>query len=306
MTADFDAQALLGATGLGLACGLLLVLLFRGPLKSLGGAIDAVPAALRYGAVAALAAVSAVLLSASGKSPDTIATAPVAVAHTPAGPTSASPGKAGSMEAATAVLADRLATKGGSDQDWELLAQSYDFLGRKSEAQQARQHKLSPQRGLQDSVGMSAWLVAGARPSAASPAGTGVAGTKVAALLAQAEQHRRKREFQQACDAYRQVVAANGMTADAWADFADALASSNPSGSLRGEPATAIDRALALDPKHAKALWLKASLAHEERRYQDALVAWQQLLALVPPGSSDARIIQATIDEDRRLAGNRG
>jgi cytochrome c-type biogenesis protein CcmH len=96
------------------------------------------------------------------------------------------------------------------------------------------------------------------------------------------------------------------MTADAWADFADALASSNPSGSLRGEPAKAIDRALALDPKHAKALWLKASLAHEERRYQDALVAWQQLLALVPPGSSDARIIQANIDEDRRLAGSKG
>jgi cytochrome c-type biogenesis protein CcmH/NrfG len=305
MTSDFDARILLGAAGLGLAFGLISVLLLRGPLKSLGRAIDALPAVVKYCAAGALATVSVLLLASSGRTPATNPTASSAAKAT-AGLMGASQGKAGSMEAATAALADRLAAKGGSDQDWELLAQSYDFLGRKSEAQQARQHKLSPQRGLQDSVGMSAWLVAGARSGAALPVESSAGGTKVADLLARAEQHRRKREFQQACDAYRQVVAANGMTADAWADFADALASSSPSGSLRGEPAKAIDRALAMDPKHAKALWLKASLAHEEQRYQDALAAWQQLLALVAPGSSDARIIQANMDEDRRLAGGKG
>jgi cytochrome c-type biogenesis protein CcmH/NrfG len=92
------------------------------------------------------------------------------------------------------------------------------------------------------------------------------------------------------------------MTADAWADYADAQAS--VSGKLAGEPARAIAAALAADPTHAKALWLQASLAHEEHRYGDALGTWRQLLAVVPPGSSDARIVTANIDEATRLASN--
>jgi cytochrome c-type biogenesis protein CcmH len=90
------------------------------------------------------------------------------------------------------------------------------------------------------------------------------------------------------------------MSADTWADYADAQASL--AGKLAGEPAKAIDNALALDPRHTKALWLKASLAHEQRRYKDALTTWQQLLTLVPPGSSDARIVEANMAEASRLA----
>jgi cytochrome c-type biogenesis protein CcmH/NrfG len=48
------------------------------------------------------------------------------------------PGTGGSMEAATATLAARLAAKGGTDEDWNLLAQSYDFLGRTDDAKLAR------------------------------------------------------------------------------------------------------------------------------------------------------------------------
>ena len=74
------------------------------------------------------------------------------------------------------------------------------------------------------------------------------------------------------------------------------------SGKLAGAPAASIDRALALDPRHTKALWLKASLAHEQHRYKDALATWQRLLTLVPPGSSDARIVEANLAEASRLA----
>lgn len=45
---------------------------------------------------------------------------------------------ASSMEAALTRLEQRLAAQGGSDADWELLAQTYDFLGRKAEAANAR------------------------------------------------------------------------------------------------------------------------------------------------------------------------
>jgi cytochrome c-type biogenesis protein CcmH len=90
------------------------------------------------------------------------------------------------------------------------------------------------------------------------------------------------------------------MSADSWADYADAQASL--AGRLDGEPEKAIARALQLDPQHPKALWLKASLAHEQHRYKEALATWRLLLAVVPPGSSDARIVAANIAEATRLA----
>jgi tetratricopeptide (TPR) repeat protein len=157
----------------------------------------------------------------------------------------------------------------------------------------------APSGDLAAAVGVSAALLSGARPGVA--AGHPVAmGGGVQEMLARAEQHRRQREFDQACALYEAVAAQGGMTADAWADFADAQASIN--GGLVGAPARAIAAALALEPRHAKALWLQASLAHEERRYTDALATWRRLLAVVPPGSTDAKIIESNIAEATRLA----
>ena len=42
------------------------------------------------------------------------------------------------MEAATAQLEARLSREGGTPDDWRLLAQSYDFLGRTDDARRAR------------------------------------------------------------------------------------------------------------------------------------------------------------------------
>jgi len=156
------------------------------------------------------------------------------------------------------------------------------------------------QGSLSAAVRASARLLPGAGAVAAGPAAAQSPAGETAGLLARAEDHRRKREFAQACDLYASVVARGGMTADGWADYADAQASIN--GRLAGEPARYIAAALALDPRHAKALWLQASLAHEELRYSDALAAWRRLQAVVPRDSSDARIVEANIAEAARLA----
>ena len=156
------------------------------------------------------------------------------------------------------------------------------------------------QGSLSAAVRASARLLPGAGAVAAGPAAAQSPTGETAGLLARAEDHRRKREFAQACDLYASVVARGGMTADGWADYADAQASVN--GRLAGEPARYIAAALALDPQHAKALWLQASLAHEERRYSDALATWRRLQAVVPRDSSDARIVEANIAEAARLA----
>jgi hypothetical protein len=52
------------------------------------------------------------------------------------------PGSAGSMTSAIASLEARLAKGGGTPEDWELLAKSYEFVGRPDAAAQARAHQL--------------------------------------------------------------------------------------------------------------------------------------------------------------------
>jgi hypothetical protein len=52
------------------------------------------------------------------------------------------PRPASSMESATANLEVRLAKGGGSADDWELLAKSFEFLGRPADAAAARAHQL--------------------------------------------------------------------------------------------------------------------------------------------------------------------
>ncbi len=51
---------------------------------------------------------------------------------------------AGSMSSAIAALQARLAKGGGGADDWELLAKSYEFLGRPDDASKARAHELPP------------------------------------------------------------------------------------------------------------------------------------------------------------------
>lgn len=181
------------------------------------------------------------------------------------------------LDVAAEKLAARLSQQGGTAEEWILLAQTYEHLGRGPEAEAARsQRALSP--GSQT-----------ATPAAAD------------ATLAAAEALRRKRDFPAAVAAFEDVIARGGMTADGWADYADALAS-RAGGRLAGAPSRAIEQALRLDPAHPKALWLAASLAMEEHRYARALELWGSLRRLVPDDSADAPVIEGNIAEARGLA----
>jgi len=124
----------------------------------------------------------------------------------------------------------------------------------------------------------------------------------VQAWLALADLHRAQHDDRAARDALARVVALKGMTAQSWADYADVLASL-AEGSLTGAAGSAIDSALALDPSNTKALWLKASQAHEQRHFTDALTWWKRLRSVLPADSPDARIIDGNIAEDASLAG---
>ncbi len=61
---------------------------------------------------------------------------------------------AGSLDEVTRKLATRLAAKGGSDGEWKLLAESYDYMGRTADAKAARAHIASaaPASASQQSI----------------------------------------------------------------------------------------------------------------------------------------------------------
>jgi cytochrome c-type biogenesis protein CcmH len=96
------------------------------------------------------------------------------------------------------------------------------------------------------------------------------------AMLAHAEEMRGR--FDEAAKAYQQLLALRPGDAQAHADAADALGVVQK-GSLQGEPARLIKRALELDPKNLKALILGGKEAFERRRYAEAETLWKRALA---------------------------
>ncbi len=248
------------------------------------------------------------------------ATAMVAPAAAPAASASDKSGaSAKSMEAEVAALEARLARNGGTADDWTLLAKAYDFMGRPDDARRARSRATNPGAGVVSQMSAGALVAAAtatetraasAEPTRA-PAAASVAELEqrvkanprdVQSWLALADLRRAQHDNPAARDALAKVVALKGMTAQSWADYADVLASLT-GGSLTGAAGSAIDSALALDPSNTKALWLKASQAHEQRHFADALTWWKRLRSALPADSPDARIIDGNIAEDTSLAG---
>jgi len=107
--------------------------------------------------------------------------------------------------------------------------------------------------------------------------------------------------FSDAASAYEKLTALNANDADAWADYAEALALANDQ-NLAGKPTEALNRALKIDPKHPKALDLAGSAAFQAQDYQKAIDYWQQLLRSLPAGSEEMRTITEQISKAKELA----
>jgi len=322
--------------------GLIAIFWFiAGALVGVGATLVATPlrrgalalgrARLRYGLagafVATFAGAAAIIYLAIG-SRHSLASRPAAAmvapaAESAAGAAAKSDAPAKSMEAEAAALEARLARNGGTADDWTLLAKAYDFLGRPDDARRARARAATPAAGVVTQMSAGALVAAatatgsGSRPGSAEPAAAPAAPAASTAELEQrvkanprdvqgwlalADLHRAQHDDRAARDALARVVALKGMTAQSWADYADVLASL-AGGSLTGAAGSAIDSALALDPSNTKALWLKASQAHEQRHFTDALTWWKRLRSALPADSPEARIIDGNIAEDTSLAG---
>jgi Tfp pilus assembly protein PilF len=272
--AGWDRRVLVAATGLAVLLGLAGIALRSGDLAGPATAPDAMLAA------------SAMAFNSPGM---------------PAGegavPT------AGALPELAERLAARLAASPDDPQGWSLLAATYRQLGRDEEAAQAEKKAIDS--GADPAAIASAHQQAVGSAPAWAPAAT-VMTTQAAGAKYVIEGQRLKvqRKFREAELEFRKAVEADPRDADSWADVADCAAAAAGNDLTAGRDA--IDRALAINPQHRKALWLRASLALQEGRYAAAAETWRTLSGLVAEGSPDARVIAANIAEADALAATAG
>jgi len=106
--------------------------------------------------------------------------------------------------------------------------------------------------------------------------------------------------FPQAVGAFERVGDAGLQDPDYLADYADALGVVQGN-TLAGKPLELVQRALAVDPDHLKALALAGSEAFHRKDYKTAVAYWERIRAVAPPDSPFAQSIAANIEEARQL-----
>lgn len=91
---------------------------------------------------------------------------------------------------------------------------------------------------------------------------------------------------------------------DVWAEYAEAVGLQQ-GGTLAGKPMELVDKALALDARHATALDLAGSAAWEAKDFAGAAAHWKRLLERLPAGSARHGQLAAAIraaEQRARLA----
>ncbi len=109
---------------------------------------------------------------------------------------------------------------------------------------------------------------------------------KVMGRLDEAEQ-----AYEKATDAIRNHP-------DLLVDYAELLAV-KAQHRMDGRPEELIRQALAIDPEHPSALMMSGVVAYQRGDFDGAAREWEKLLALLEPGSEDARMTQESLDEAR-------
>lgn len=87
-----------------------------------------------------------------------------------------------------------------------------------------------------------------------------------------------------------------------WANYAD-VAAINQQGKLDGKPYEYIKRALALDPKHPKTLWLAGTYHFQQSNYHKAVRFWTILQKELPADAKSIDMLNTSIADAQEKAG---
>lgn len=83
--------------------------------------------------------------------------------------------------------------------------------------------------------------------------------------------------------------------------YADLMATR--AGNIEGRPLALVNKALVLNPKHPVALMLAGTAAYRRADYAQAVAHWEKVLTVLPPGSPDAKQVEAEIADARAKGG---
>jgi cytochrome c-type biogenesis protein CcmH/NrfG len=211
--------------------------------------------------------------------------------------------QAGSLPELAGRLAARLANSPEDAGGWSLLAVTYRQLGREAEAAAAEQRAIGAGADPETFSKVHPFAMAAAG-DAAGPATSMTTQAAGAPYVIAGQRLKIQRKFREAQAQFRKAVEADPRDADSWADLADCAAAAAGNDLTAGRDAVA--QALAINPRHRKALWLRASLELQQQRYAAAAATWQTLSGLVAAGSPDARVIAANLAEANALAASTG
>jgi cytochrome c-type biogenesis protein CcmH len=110
------------------------------------------------------------------------------------------------------------------------------------------------------------------------------------------------KRYDEAVDAYRNILRLGGDSPELLADYADALAMA-AGGRFTPETGELLQRALAAQPDNIKALWLAGHWKNQEGDVSAAIEYWQQAADLLPADGEDAVVIGQQISRAREKLG---
>jgi cytochrome c-type biogenesis protein CcmH len=111
--------------------------------------------------------------------------------------------------------------------------------------------------------------------------------------------------FKESAEAYAHLATLAPKDPQVLADYADALGMAQGK-TLTGKPFELARAALAIDPRHKKALALAGTASMHAQDYRAALGYWEALAAELPPGSEDEAQVRAIMEEVRGKAAAAG
>lgn len=110
-------------------------------------------------------------------------------------------------------------------------------------------------------------------------------------------------QFAESRDALKRAFEQSPDNHDLTVEYAQALALAGEGRRIIGEPRALLDRVLAADPEHQRALWLVGISDYQQGNYTGAITAWNRLLPNLPAESDIATSVRTQIAEAQRLAG---
>ena len=116
----------------------------------------------------------------------------------------------------------------------------------------------------------------------------------VSGWLLLADTRRRLKQFDKAASAYANVARLRPGDANILATYADMIAAAN-GGTITRLAYAQLVKALKINPRHAKSLWLAGTWAYQNKRYRLAIHYWTRLRPVLPKDSEDTRINEANI-----------